>query len=483
MRWHPTHPNDDGTGASDASRPWWDEPDAAAGAPSQEPGFDAILDGALHAPTSGPVPLSRPQDPAAPAPARRTVLGGLPRSFEPPVREAVSPSMPPVREALPPSMPPSVPPSFAPVAATVTSPVTLPDAYVPVFAAAIADPAQHDAEDDGVEPEHGEPHEPVAGYADPEAGVEPAPYPQSEESPVFVGTDEGTLVDDVVSQPAASTTYADSAAAEAPQPGPDEPSAAHEDDVDDVPVPVAELAVGFGERIERLIAAAVAEAENTRTDAQTEATHLVQAAQLEAEHTVAAAHRQATEIVASTQRRCDDELAAAQRGRQEAEQVLADARQEADQTRRRVRNEVTELRAEIDQHAQTMLARTHADTTRMLASARAELDEITTRKAEQEAQLSAIRSLLTDAVVAPLPQEVSGFLDVAAPDGQDSVEQAPAGAADGGAGESAPDAAPASTAPVEPTAPNQPEPHTEVQPARHAEEQPAPHTEEQPSEA
>jgi F0F1-type ATP synthase membrane subunit b/b' len=172
---------------------------------------------------------------------------------------------------------------------------------------------------------------------------------------------------------------------------------------EDVPVPVAEIGLSFGERIERLIAAAVAEADNTRTDAQHEAEQVLQTAQLDAEHTVAAAQRQSAEIMASAQRRCDADLAAAQRTREEAERALAEARTEADELRRHARDEVAELRTEVDLHAQAMLARTHADTTRTLAAARAELEEIAMRKAELEGQMSAIRALLSDTVVEPLP--------------------------------------------------------------------------------
>ncbi len=174
---------------------------------------------------------------------------------------------------------------------------------------------------------------------------------------------------------------------------------------DDIAIPQVEMSVSFGERIERLIAAAVTEADNTRADATAEAEQLIQNAKLDAEHLVAAAQRQAAEIVASTQRRCDDELAASQRTRAESEQVLADARQEADELRKRVRDEVAELRAEIDEHAQAMLARTHAETGRTLAAARAELEELTARKNELEEQMTSIRALLSDVAVDPLPDD------------------------------------------------------------------------------
>lgn len=174
---------------------------------------------------------------------------------------------------------------------------------------------------------------------------------------------------------------------------------------DDIAIPQVEMSVSFGERIERLIAAAVTEADNTRADATAEAEQVIQNAKLDAEHLVAAAQRQAAEIVASTQRRCDDELAASQRTRAESEQVLADARQEADELRKRVRDEVAELRAEIDEHAQAMLARTHAETGRTLAAARAELEELTARKNELEEQMTSIRALLSDVAVDPLPDD------------------------------------------------------------------------------
>ncbi len=387
MRWFSNDPTDDGTAsAAEASRPWWGEAPGTAGVPPHEPDFDAVV-GGQH-PVSHPVPAAE----------RRNVLGGLPRSFE-----QFAPPAVPTAQGLPPAISPSpVPPRTVPVFRHVDDAT----AVEPVFAAPVAEPQPGVA----AVPPAGQPAEAaVEGVEDVEdvedvdmvdvddtdgghddgTGDDAVPSNDIEEPPVLVGTDEGTYADDVTAEPAVAAAPAT----------PDE----------EIPVPVAEITISFGERIERLIAAAVAEAENTSADARHEAAELLQSARLDAEHTLAAAQRQSAEIVAASQRRCDDELAAAQRAREEAEQVLADARAEAEALRRRVRDEVAELRSEIDLHAQAMLARTHAETSRTLTSARAELEELGQRKTELEAQLASIRALLSEAVVEPLPQGLGGL--------------------------------------------------------------------------
>lgn len=178
----------------------------------------------------------------------------------------------------------------------------------------------------------------------------------------------------------------------------------------EVSVPQVELGISFGERIERMIAAAMQEAEATKVQAERDADATRNDARLAAEHTVAAAQRQAAETIAQTQARCEDEVAATQRARQEADYALTEARHESEQILRRARDEVTELRQEIDRHAQSMLARTHAETGRTLAAARAELEELKIRKAELEEQMAAIRSMLSGAVTTPLSDQMSGFL-------------------------------------------------------------------------
>ncbi|ACZ32125.1 hypothetical protein Xcel_3124 [Xylanimonas cellulosilytica DSM 15894] len=393
MRWFRNDPADgDAAHAPEASRPWWSEPSDVAGVPPLEPDFDAIVGGDAAA-TGSPTATSAVTDGEAPRvpaslPQRRTVLGGVPRAVEAPLAQ-----------------------TGPQPAVDLPAVVSGPEAYVPVFAP--ADDAGSDAA--GTTEQHDD------AAADVAAIIAPAPITDPEETAVPVGIDEGTDAD-VAIEPLDLPEDADAAPPEevtAPERDvvvgqsadtlpPAQPGG--EDDAEEVHVPVVELGLSFGERIERLIAAAVTEADHTRADAQHEAEQLVQSARLDAEHAVAAAQRQSSEIVAATQRRCDDELAAAQHTRAEAEQALADAREEAENLRRRVRDEVAEMRQEIDLHAQAMLARTRADTNRTLASARAELEEIAQRKAELEEQMSSIRALLSDAVVEPLPQDLTDLL-------------------------------------------------------------------------
>lgn len=160
---------------------------------------------------------------------------------------------------------------------------------------------------------------------------------------------------------------------------------------------------GFGERIERLIALAVAEADTLREEAVADAKHERHDAKLDAERFVAAAQRQAAEIIAAAQRRAEGDLQAASDSRREAEQTLHQAHQEAETIRRRARDEAADLRKEIDNHAQALLARTHEDTTRTLVAARAEVEHLQTRKSELESQLAALRAMLQEAMAPKLP--------------------------------------------------------------------------------
>lgn len=164
-----------------------------------------------------------------------------------------------------------------------------------------------------------------------------------------------------------------------------------------------DVSKGFGERIDRLIALAVTEADALREEAVAEASRERHDAKLDAERFMAAAQRQAAEIIAAAHRRAEGDIQAATDNRRESEQTLHQAHQEAEIIRRRSRDEAAELRKEIDNHAQSLLARTHEDTTRTLVAARAEIEQLQTRKTELESQLAALRAMLQDAMAPKLP--------------------------------------------------------------------------------
>lgn len=170
----------------------------------------------------------------------------------------------------------------------------------------------------------------------------------------------------------------------------------------------ADLASGFGRRVERLIAAAVAEAEQTRHDAESEAARLLEGALGEAERVAAQARRRAAEVERDVQERAAAQLEAAGATRRAAESELADAREEAERILARTRQSAAAMRAAIDEHAQSMLARTRAETEQALALARAELDDLSTRRAELEDHLARLRGLL--ALTQSAPAEPSAQL-------------------------------------------------------------------------
>jgi hypothetical protein len=157
-----------------------------------------------------------------------------------------------------------------------------------------------------------------------------------------------------------------------------------------------EVALSFGERIERLIAAATHEAEQTRKDAELDAERNREEARLDGDHVVAAAQRKSADIIAAATRRSEDDVQAAKDTRAQAEVELAKARAEAEEIRRLARDEAGKTRSEIDQHVQGLLTRTHEDINRRLESSRKELADIEVRKNETQAQLDAVKAMLAE---------------------------------------------------------------------------------------
>jgi F0F1-type ATP synthase membrane subunit b/b' len=181
----------------------------------------------------------------------------------------------------------------------------------------------------------------------------------------------------------------------------------------------AEVAGNFGERIERLIATATAEADAIRADAVAAVKHLRENAGLEAERIIASGKRQAAETITAGQQRAEADVKSAGESRRQAEELLANAHSEAEQLRRKAREEANQIRLEVDEHARQLLARTHDETNRDLSAARAELAELEHRKADMEGQLASLRTLLSEAVAPKLPAGIHDLFGPPAPPSAD----------------------------------------------------------------
>ena len=375
MRWHRNNPAHDDAAANDATRPWWDQAPTAA---PEAPTFEAVVAESSDDPAAVPG-LAEPQPEPRPRPKKRKKRSRPTITADTVIVIDTAPS-----------------PDAAPVEGIETPPAT-------------DDAVQAASEQPDVEPAHVEQPdlEPTQVEHPPESAEDPS-ADDLEDAPRLVDV-EPLEADALGPLEPYRRDIADSP--EMPQ------EHAPEDIVDDQAfdeplVPQVELSISFGERIERIVAAAVTEAANTRADAAAAAEELLSNTRMDAEHIIAVAQREAAEIIASAQHRYDSEVTAAKLTREEADNVLADARREAEELLQRARDEVSELRTEIDQHAQSMLARAHAETSRTLAESRAELESLHARRADLEAQIALIRSQFENITVDPLPVDVESENEV-----------------------------------------------------------------------